>query len=51
MCPVCITTAVLVAGGVASAGKLAVKASKKSGGRKAADYHVRPAASLGDHPG
>jgi len=39
MCPVCITTAVLIAGGVASTGGLAARGLKKSGRKKAADNH------------
>ena len=38
MCPVCVTTAVLIAGSVASAGGLAALAMKRSGVKKAADH-------------
>ena len=37
MCPVCITTAVLIAGSVTSTGGLAAIAIKKFGGKNAAD--------------
>ena len=37
MCPVCLTTAVLIAGSVASMGGLAAVAVKKSGVKNAAD--------------
>jgi hypothetical protein len=37
MCPVCITTAVLIAGSVTSTGGLAAIAIKKFGGKNAID--------------
>jgi hypothetical protein len=37
MCPVCITTAALIAGSVTSSGGLAAIAIKKFGGKNAAD--------------
>jgi hypothetical protein len=37
MCPVCITTAVLIAGGATSTGGLAAIAIRKFGGKNAAD--------------
>jgi hypothetical protein len=37
MCPVCITTAALIAGSVTSTGGLAAIAIKKFGGKNAAD--------------
>ena len=39
MCPVCLTTAVLIAGGVASTGGLAAVAIKKFGAKNAAKNH------------
>src|SRR5262245_51914451 len=51
MCPVCIATAALIAGGVASMGGLAVAAIKKSGVKNAADNHSTPAQSQEDHHG
>jgi hypothetical protein len=39
MCPVCITTAVLIAGSVVSTGGLAAVAMKKFGVKNAADNH------------
>ena len=45
MCPVCITTAVLIAGGVASTGGLAAVAMKKFGVKNAPDSHSTPTPS------
>ena len=45
MCPVCITTAVLIASGVASTGGLAAAAMKKSGVENAADNGSKPTKS------
>jgi hypothetical protein len=51
MCPVCITTAVLIAGSVASTGGLAAVAMKKSGVKSAADNRSTPPQSKKDHRG
>jgi hypothetical protein len=45
MCPVCITTAVLIAGSVASTGGLAAVAMMKFGAKNAADNHSAPTQS------
>ena len=45
MCPVCVTTAVLIARSVASAAGLAAVAMTKSGVKSAADIHTAPAQS------
>jgi hypothetical protein len=45
MCPACLTTAVLIAGSVASAAGLAAVAMKKSGVKSAADTHSTPTQS------
>jgi hypothetical protein len=50
MCPVCITTAVLVAGSVASTGGLAA-AMMKFGVKNAADNQSTPTQSKEDHHG
>jgi hypothetical protein len=42
MCPVCISTAVLIAGGVASAGGLAAAAIKKPGKKNSAVDRSNP---------
>jgi hypothetical protein len=44
MCPVCITTAALIAGGVTSTGGLAAIAIRKLGGKNATD-NPRPTSS------
>jgi len=45
MCPVCITTAVLIAGSATSTGGLAAIAIKRFGVKKAADNHPAPTPS------
>jgi len=46
MCPVCLTTTMIMAGGIAPAGGLAAKVLKKAAVRKeAADPPSRPAPS------
>ena len=45
MCPVCLTTAALIAGKVASMGGLAAIATKKFGINDAVDNHPRPTSS------
>jgi len=50
MCPVCIATAVVIAGGVASTGGLAAVAMKKFGVKNAADSHSTPTQSKEVHP-
>jgi hypothetical protein len=45
MCPICITTAVLIASGVAGTGGLAAVAMRKSGGTNAADHGFAPTGS------
>jgi len=42
MCPVCITTAALIAGSVTSTGGLAAIAIKRFGGKNAADNDPAP---------
>ena len=49
MCPVCIATAALIAGGVASTGGLAVLAMKRSGVKNAVDNPSTPSQSKEDH--
>jgi hypothetical protein len=49
MCPVCLTTAVLIAGGVATGG-LAAVAMKRSGVKTASDSPSTPTQSKEDHP-
>jgi hypothetical protein len=51
MCPICVTTAVLLAGSVASAGGLAAVAMKKSGGKNAAGNRSTPAQPKKDDHG
>jgi hypothetical protein len=51
MCPVCMATAVLIAGSVTSAGGLAAVAMKKSGVKNAADNHSTPTQSKEDRHG
>jgi hypothetical protein len=50
MCPVCLTTAMLIAGSVISTGGLAAIAMKKLGVKHAANNHPAPA-SKEDHHG
>ena len=45
MCPVCITTAALIAGSVTSSGGLAAIVIKKFGGKNPVDNHPAPTAS------
>ena len=51
MCPVCITTAVLIAGSVTSTGGLAAIALKKFGVKSAVDNHPAPIPSKEDRHG
>jgi hypothetical protein len=51
MCPVCVTTAVLIAGSVTSTGGLAAIALKKFGVKSAVDNHPAPALSKEDRHG
>jgi hypothetical protein len=51
MCPVCITTAALIAGSVTSTGGLAAIAIRKFGVKNAADNHPAPIPSKEDHHG
>ena len=46
MCPVCLTTAVLIAGSATSTGGLAVIAIKKFGVKNAVNNHPAPTPSL-----
>jgi hypothetical protein len=46
MCPVCITTAALIAGSVTSSGGLAAVAIKKLGGKSTGDKHPNSNASM-----
>jgi hypothetical protein len=52
MCPVCLTTAALIAGSVTSTGGLAAIAIKRFGGKNAADNNAAPNPSelLGKKP-
>jgi hypothetical protein len=45
MCPVCLATAVLIAGGVTSTGGLSAIAIKKFGVKNAVDNHPAPTPS------
>jgi hypothetical protein len=45
MCPVCITTAVLIAGSATSTGGIAAIALKRLGAKNAADSNPAPTAS------
>jgi hypothetical protein len=51
MCPVCITTAVMIAGSVTSTGGLAALAIKKFGVKNAVDNNPAPPRSKEDHHG
>jgi hypothetical protein len=51
MCPVCLTTAVLIAGGVTSMGGLAAMAIKKFGVKSAVGNHPSPSLSTEDRYG
>jgi len=46
MCPVCITTAVLLAGSAGSTGGLAAIAIRKLGGKNAVDNQPNPPSGL-----
>jgi hypothetical protein len=51
MCPVCIATAVLIAGKVTSTGGIAAIAIKKFGEKNAVDNNSTPTPSKEDHHG
>jgi hypothetical protein len=51
MCPVCITTAMLIAGSVTSTGGLAAIAIRKFGAKNAAGNHPAPIPPKEDHHG
>ncbi len=51
MCPLCITTAVLIAGGATSTGGLAAVAIRKFAMKNAADNHPAPTPPKEDHHG
>jgi hypothetical protein len=51
MCPLCIATAALIAGKVASTGGLAALAIKKLGVKNAVDNNPAPTRSKEDHHG
>jgi len=51
MCPICLTTAMIVAASVTSTGGLAATAIKKFGAKNAVDNHPTPAKSKEDHHG
>ena len=51
MCPLCITTAMLIAGGVTSTGGLAAIAIRKFGVKNAADNQPAPTPSKEGHHG
>ena len=48
MCPVCLSTAALIAGSVTSTGGLATIAIKTFGRKTAADNHLTPAETTED---
>jgi hypothetical protein len=45
MCPVCLLTALLIAGSVTSSGGLAAIAIRKFGAKNAVDHHLAPTPS------
>jgi hypothetical protein len=51
MCPVCITTAMLIAGSVTSTGGLTAVAIRKFGVKNAVTNHPAPTPSKEDHHG
>jgi hypothetical protein len=51
MCPVCITTAVMIAGSVTLSGGLAAIALRKFGVKSAVDHHPAPTPSKEIHHG
>lgn len=51
MCPMCITTALLIAGSVTSTGGLAAIAIKKFGVKNDPDNHPAPTPTKEDHHG
>lgn len=51
MCPLCVSTAMLIAGSVTSTGGLAAIAVKTFGVKSAADNHPAPTRSKEDHHG
>jgi len=51
MCPVCLTTAMIVAASVTSTGGIAATAIKKFGAKNAVDNHPAPTPSKEDHHG
>ena len=51
MCPVCMTTAVLIAGSVASAGGLAAAAIKKFGAKNVQDKPMASVTTAAAPPG
>jgi hypothetical protein len=51
MCPVCLTTAMLIAGSATSTGGLAAIAIRKFGGKNAVDNNPSPTPSKEDHNG
>jgi hypothetical protein len=51
MCPVCIATAALIAGGVTSTGGLTAIALKTFGVKNAVDNHPAPTSSKETHRG
>jgi hypothetical protein len=50
MCPMCITTAALIAGSVTSSGGLAAIAIRRFGVKNAVDHHPAPTPSKEDEP-
>jgi hypothetical protein len=51
MCPLCISTAALIAGSVTSTGGLAAIVIKKFGVKNAVDHNPAPAPTKEDHHG
>jgi hypothetical protein len=51
MCPLCVTTAVLIAGSVTSTGGLAAVVIRKLSVKNAHDHHPVPNQSKEDHHG
>jgi hypothetical protein len=51
MCPLCLSTAALIAGSVTSTGGLAAIAMKKFGVKNAVDHNPAPTPTKEDHHG
>ncbi|MBB5057039.1 hypothetical protein HDF16_001724 [Granulicella aggregans] len=51
MCPVCLTSAMLIAGSVLSAGGITAIVVRKLGGRSAGEFHPIPTPATEEHHG